>query len=100
MKLTALQQQEIREYLEKVIIVKSNSEELFDHMITSLEQKPDSDTIDIKKVKQKINVEFDELINTEQEKRNYRQVNTIVGFTLFFFALVIYWLTMEPTVSF
>src|SRR5690606_24845598 len=100
MKLTALQQEEIRKYLEKVIIVRSNCEELFDHIITGLEQRPDSDKLDIEKVKQSINVEFDVLINTEQEKRNYRRINTIIGFTLFFFAFVIYWLTMEPTVSF
>jgi len=100
MKLSILQQQEIRKYLEDVIIVKSNSDELFDHIITSLEQRPDSDTLNIQKVKQIINVEFNVLINTEQEEKNYRRINTMVGFTLFLFALVIYWITMEPTVSF
>lgn len=100
MKLTVLQQQEIRKYLEEVIIVRSNCEELFDHIITDLERRPSADKLDIEQVKQRIDAEFGALINTEQEKRNYRRTNTIVGFTLFLFALVIYWLTMEPTVSF
>ncbi len=100
MKLTTLQKQEIRRYLEEVTIVRSNCDELFDHIITDLEQNSASDKLDVERVKQTIEVEFDELINTEKEKRNYRRINTIAGFTLFLFALIVYWLTMEPTVSF
>jgi len=100
MKLTALQKQEIRKYLEEVTVVKSNCDELFDHIITDLEQNPTSDGLDIERIKQNIDVEFDLLINTEQEKRNFRRINTIAGFALFFFALIVYWLSMEPTVSF
>lgn len=100
MKLSTQQQQEIRMYLEEVTIARSNCEELFDHIITDLEQRPSIDKLDIEQVKQSIDVEFGALINTEHEKRNYRRINNIAGFTLFLFALVVYWLTMEPTVSF
>lgn len=33
-------------------------------------------------------------------KLSYQQLNTILGWTVFVIALVIYWLTLEPTVSF
>src|SRR5690606_11512246 len=100
MKLSVLQKQEIRRYLEEVTVVKSNCDELFDHIITDLENSASSDKLDIEEVKRCIDVEFDDLINTEQERRNFRRINTIVGFALFFFALIVYWLSMEPTVSF
>lgn len=100
MKLSVLQKQEIRRYLEEVTVVKSNCDELFDHIITDLENNASSDKLDIEEVKKCIDVEFDDLINTEQERRDFRRINTLVGFALFFFALIVYWLSMEPTVSF
>lgn len=100
MKLSTQQQQEIRRYLEEVTIVKSNCDELFDHIITDLERRPETDKLDIRQVEKNINVDFDALVNTEHEKRKYRRINNIAGFILFLFALVVYWLTMEPTVSF
>lgn len=100
MKLTDHQRQEIRRHLEEVTIVKSNSDELFDHIITGLEQRPAVDKPDLDKIKQSIDEEFNTLINTEKEKRTYRRINNITGFAMFLFALIVYWLTMEPTVSF
>jgi hypothetical protein len=101
MKLTALQQQEIRRYLEEVSVVKSNHDELFDHIITGLQQQTQpSGGFDLDSIKEGINREFGELINTEHEKKSYQRLNNIVGFAVFLFALAVYWLTMEPTVSF
>src|SRR5690606_31510542 len=37
---------------------------------------------------------------TEAEQGRYRRINNIAGFCLFVFSLAVYWLTMEPTVSF
>lgn len=100
MKITLLQKQEIRQYLEEVSILQSNCDELFDHIITGLELKPASHQLDMAEVKQSIDIELNEMINTEKEKRNYKRINNLVGILLFFFALGVYWLTMEPTVSF
>lgn len=100
MKLNVQQQREIRTYLKQVTIEQSNIDELFDHLITDLEQREATKQFDINEIKGLIDQEFDVLINTEKDKKFYQRVNSIAGFSIFFFALLIYWLTMEPTVSF
>jgi len=100
MKISIQQQQEIRAYLEQVAIKPSHVDELFDHVVTGLEQRSDATQPDMYHIKQFIDEELDVLINTEQDKRNYRRANNIGGFAVFLFALMVYWLTMEPTVSF
>jgi hypothetical protein len=99
MKLTAQQQSEIRSYLLEVS-PKELFDELFDHILTALEQKPGIGKFSIAHVKQMVSTEFSEMINTPAEKKNYRRINNVAGFILFGIALLTYWLTMEPTVSF
>src|SRR5690606_15337349 len=100
MRTSAAQQREIRRYLEKVTIVKSHTDELFDHVLSDLEQRPATEPLYMDRLKQRIDQEFVALVNTEAEQRQYRRTNNIAGFCLFIFALVVYWTTMEPTVSF
>src|SRR5690606_17333098 len=100
MKLNAQQQREIRIYLKQVTIDHGNIDEVFDHIITDLEQRPSTSKLSLNAIKASIDKEFSVLINTERDKRNYRRLNNVVGFFVFLFALTVYWLTMEPTVSF
>ncbi|WP_118196429.1 glycosyltransferase family 117 protein [Albibacterium indicum] len=100
MKLNAQKRLEIRAYLEQVTIDRKNIDELFDHIVTDLEQRSSFSKVDAHEIKKIIDQEFDILINTERDKRNYRRLNNVVGLSIFFFALTVYWLTMEPTVSF
>lgn len=100
MKTSAAQQQEIRWYLERIVVSKSNTDELFDHVLSDLEQRPVSEPLRMDQLKRRIDQEFVALINTEAELKQYSRRNTIAGFCLFIFALLVYWATMEPTVSF
>ncbi|WP_158797533.1 protein O-mannosyl-transferase family [Pedobacter sp. L105] len=100
MKLTTQQQLEIRKHLLDVTVAEGVFDELYDHIITSLEQKPASAKFNINDVHQMIHTEFAELIDTPEEKKFYQRTNNLVGFAVFCIALLTYWLTMEPTVSF
>ena len=100
MKLTVQQQLQIRNHLLDVTIAADAFDELFDHVVTALEQKPDTNKFDLKAVKYMINSEFSDMINTPEEKKTYKRLNNIGGFVLFAIALLTYWLSMEPTVSF
>ncbi|MBB5637773.1 MFS family permease [Pedobacter cryoconitis] len=100
MKLTAQQHLEIRQHLLGLSLTEDTLDELYDHLITSLEQKPASAKFNMTQVRELIDTEFSVLINTPEEKKKYRRINTIAGFILFGIALLTYWLTMEPTASF
>lgn len=100
MKLTAQQQLEVRQHLLGLSLTENIFDELYDHLITSMEQKPASAKFNMAEVEQMIHTEFAEMINTPEEKRTYRRINTLTGFILFGIALLTYWLTMEPTASF
>jgi len=98
MKLSRQQQLDVRRHLLEVSLTDNSFDELYDHILTALEQKPAS--FDMKQVKEYIDTEFAEMINTPKEKKRYQRINTIAGFVIFSVALLTYWLTMEPTVSF
>lgn len=100
MKLTAHQQLEVRKYLLRHTRSEISFDELYDHILTALEHKPASAKFNMNEVREMINTEFSEMINTPAEKKTYQQINTIAGFVVFCIALVTYWLTMEPTASF
>jgi len=100
MKLTLQQQQDIRRHLSAVTLVEDTIDELYDHILTAMEHKPASDKFSIKSVNELISAEFPDMINTAQDKKNYQRINNIGGFIVFAIALLTYWLTMEPTVSF
>lgn len=100
MKLNIHQQKEIRAYLQHVTIDNTNIDELYDHIVSDMEQRDAINHFDINEVKETIDREFDVLINTDRDRRVYQRTNNIVGFSIFLFALLVYWLTMEPTVSF
>ncbi|KAA8485867.1 uncharacterized protein DUF2723 [Arcticibacter tournemirensis] len=93
------QQQEIRSLLKESSINEDVFHELYDHIITGLEEQASS-KFDIREIQVMVNNEFNELVNTQEEKRAYRRMNNALGFVLFGIALLTYWLTMEPTVSF
>ncbi|MET1056117.1 MAG: DUF2723 domain-containing protein [Pedobacter sp.] len=98
MKLTAQQQLDVRQHLLQVTVLDNSFDEVYDHILSALEQKPG--TFKMKHVKEFIHTEFAEMINTPQEKQRYQRINTIMGLTVSLIALMTYWLTMEPTVSF
>lgn len=100
MKINAKQQLEIRRYLLEVTATADRFDELYDHILTMLEHKQEKKSFDMQEVRQLISNEFAELINTPEEKKSYNRINNIAGFVLFTIALLTYWLTMEPTVSF
>lgn len=100
MKLTTEQQNEISRHLQKVALNKAAYSELYDHILTSLTQQPESKQFEIRDIQDFIHQEFDELINTPEEKKRFSLLNTIVGLVIFLIALCTYWSTMEPTVSF
>lgn len=100
MKLTTEQQLDVRGYLRKVTLIENTFDELYDHILTALEQEPASKKFDLKNVKELISARFGEMINTPEEVKRYQRINLFSGFALFTVALVTYWLTMEPTVSF
>ncbi|WP_442587608.1 glycosyltransferase family 117 protein [Pedobacter sp. AW31-3R] len=100
MKLSARQQLEIRNHLMEISISAAIFDELYDHVLTTLEHQKDSRRFNMKEVRSMIDTEFKELINTPEEKKTYQRINNIAGFVLFAIALLTYGLTMEPTVSF
>jgi hypothetical protein len=100
MKLTAKQQQAIRLHLNEVTLAKDTVDELFDHILSALEHKPDSAVFKLEEVQEMIHAEFPGMINTPAEKQRFHRINNFAGLILFAIALVTYWLTMEPTVSF
>ncbi len=100
MKLTAQQELEVRKYLSNNTVAQITFDELYDHILTALEHKPASEKFNMNEVREMINTEFSEMINTPQEKKNYQRINNIAGLVLFGIAFLSYWLTMEPTVSF
>lgn len=100
MKLTEKQQQAIRLHLTEVTLAKDSIDELFDHVVTALEQKPGSSAFKLEEVNEMIHTEFAGMINTPKEKQTFNRINTAAGFGVFAIALLTYWLTMEPTVSF
>lgn len=100
MKITTKQQQDIRVHLSAVALAEQSVDELFDHILTALEQKPASHRFEISEVKEMIHAEFAGMINTPAELKTYSRINNIAGFVLFTIALLTYWLTMEPTASF
>lgn len=99
MKLTTQQQLDVRGYLQKVTL-ETTFDELYDHILTALEQEPPSKKFDMKEVKEMISSRLGEMINTPAEVKRYQRINLFAGFAVFAVALVTYWLTMEPTVSF
>jgi len=99
MKPSAQQQQEIRSLLKDSAINEDVFHELYDHVITGLEEQASS-RFDIGRIQAMVNTEFNDFVNTKEEKRTYRRINNALGFVLFGIALLTYWLTMEPTVSF
>jgi len=99
MKLTLQQQQDIRKHLSGVALASHMIDELYDHILTALEHRPPG-KFDMKQVNELIHTEFAEMINTPAEKKAYQRINNMAGFILFTIALLTYWLTMEPTVSF
>lgn len=100
MKITAKQHLEIRQHLLGLSLTEDTFDELYDHLLTSLEQKPASAKFSMTDVRELIHTEFSDLINTPEEKKKYDRINMIMGFVLFGIALLTYWLTMEPTASF
>ena len=100
MKLTLQQQQDIRRHLAGVTLAEDTIDELYDHVLTALAHQPATDKFSIKSVNDLITSEFPDMINTAKEKRKYQRINNLGGFILFVIALLTYWLTMEPTVSF
>jgi len=100
MKVTSKQQLEIRKHLLDVSLAEDLFDELYDHIITALEQKPVSAQFNMSEVREMIHMEFGEMINTPEEKKTYQHINNLAGFGVFIIALLTYWFTMEPTVSF
>jgi len=100
MKITTAQQLQVRSYLMQRAISGQRVDELYDHILTSLEQKPAAEQFDMRQVTEMINTEFTELINTEEEQKSFSRINNLMGLIMFSIALLTYWLTMEPTVSF
>lgn len=100
MNISAVQQQKIRDYLKSVTIRQSNVDELFDHIMSVLEADEQHASLSSEEIKVVINEQLGLLINTDHDKHQYRRLNTALGFLVFFIALLVYWCSMEPTVSF
>lgn len=100
MKISAKQQLEVRNYLQGISLSGRFLDELYDHVLTALEQQPESTKFDIRAVKDLVSSEFSTLIAGPAAERKYSRINNLIGALLFLVALATYWLTMEPTVSF
>ncbi|EOR92945.1 membrane protein, putative [Arcticibacter svalbardensis MN12-7] len=98
--LSKQQQAAVRSQISKINILPERFDEMYDHVLTSLEQKPVHTAFNIKMVQDILGAVFADLVHTEKEWKRFKKVNLICGFVLFGMATLIYWLTMEPTVSF
>jgi hypothetical protein len=100
MKLTAQQLSDIRNHVQQISLREDGFHEIYDHIVTSFEQKPVGTKVDMDQVKKTIHTEFNELVNTPAEQKTFKRINIFAGIGLFAISLLVYWLTMEPTVSF
>ncbi|MGY0036839.1 hypothetical protein [Pedobacter sp. NJ-S-72] len=69
MKLTTQQHLEIRQHLLGLSLTEDTLDELYDHLITSLEQKPASTKFNMTDVRKLIHTEFSDLINNPEKKK-------------------------------
>lgn len=100
MKLTVQQKREIKEIVAASAINENAFNEMYDHILSDLEQRPEAVQPERDKIQQMVFSEFSEMVNTDAEVKNYHRLNNILGLIMFAAALCIYWCTMEPTVSF
>ena len=100
MKLTLQQQKAIRQHIGGVTLVDDTIDELYDHILSAIERQPSTEKFNMKVLNELISAEFPDMINTAQEQKKYHRINHIAGFIIFVIAMLTYWLTMEPTVSF
>jgi hypothetical protein len=100
MKISLQQQKDIRRHISGLAITSDLIDELYDHVLSSLEHQPASAKFDMKHVDQILETELTEMISTPEGQQAYKKINLWTGFILFGIALLTYWLTMEPTASF
>jgi hypothetical protein len=100
MKLTAQQLTDIRKHVLQVSLKEDGFHEIYDHIVTSFENQKIGTEVNLEEVKKMIHTDFNELVNTPKEKKTFNLINKIAGVGLFIIALIVYSLTMEPTVSF
>jgi hypothetical protein len=100
MKLSLQQQKDIRRQIASVALTTDMIDELYDHILSSLEHQPGAGKFDMKQVNQILETELADLVSTPAAQKAYRTINLWAGFILFAIALLTYWLTMEPTASF
>ncbi len=100
MNLSLQQQAAIRSKVEKIAISKKYIEELYDHIVSSLESKPVDSKFSMKTVNTILETELNGMVNTNHEIEKFSFWNTIGGGIVFLISLIVYWKTMEPTVSF
>ncbi|WP_083256961.1 glycosyltransferase family 117 protein [Arcticibacter eurypsychrophilus] len=94
------QQAAVRSQILEINVLPERFDEMYDHVLTSIEQKPVHTDFSLKMVQDILGADFADLVHTEKEWERYKKVNLICGFVLFGIATLIYWLTMEPTASF
>jgi hypothetical protein len=100
MNLTQQQLADIRTYLRKLNTAPELFDEMYDHVLSTLEAKPQNTPFDMKVVERLAVSGFHQMIQTEADVRVYKRLNSLTGVLLFVIAGFTYWLTMEPTVSF
>lgn len=98
--LTQQQLSDIRSYLLKVNTSPDVYDEMYDHVLSALEEKPKNEAFDMKTVEGLVSKEFHQQVQTEGDIDKYKKLNLLTGILLFAVSSLTYWLTMEPTVSF
>jgi hypothetical protein len=100
MKISLQQQKDIRRHISGLAITSDLIDELYDHVLSSLEHQPPTAKFDMKQVDQILETELTDMISTPAAQKAYQKINLWAGLILFGIALLTYWLTMEPTASF
>lgn len=98
--LSQQQLSEIRSYLLKINTVPELYDEVYDHVLCALEAKPENEPFDMNMVKGITLKDFQHIVQSEGDIEKYDRWNLLTGILLFAISSLVYWLTMEPTVSF
>lgn len=100
MNLSRQQLSTIQTYLRGLNTAPEMFDEMYDHVVSALEAKPDAASFSMKEVEQLTVSAFRQTVLTDADLLRYKRLDLITGLLLFVISSAVYWMTMEPTVSF
>jgi len=100
MNLNRQQLSAIHSYLRKANTAPEMFDEIYDHVVSAIEAKPEGVPFSMKTVEELAVSEFSEVMQTDADDIRFNCLDLLLGLSLFVISSFVYWLTMEPTVSF